>query len=155
MGQFLRMNSNGTAGPSLFSGRVGVACSRAGMNVGSVLACMEKSEASYFHYWKMEEKENNCKSHKKLLIDFSVFFSNTGQCIYKLTVGVEEHGLPTPPLQGQGSAFPKHCRPALLTNFGRMWSTFSSNEDIQHLAESIQNFTGWYPLLNKAICSIK
>lgn len=72
-----------------------MACSWAGMTEGSVLACMEKSEASYFHHWKMEEKENNCKSHKKLLIDFNVFFSNTGQGIYEL-VGVEQRGLPTP-----------------------------------------------------------
>lgn len=122
-----------------------MACSQAGMNGGSVLACMEKSEASYFHHWKMEKKKNNCKSHKKLLMDLSVFFSKTGQCIYEFAVGVEERGLPTPLLRGQGSAFSKHCPPASLTNFGRMRSTFSSNEDIQHLAESIQHFTGWYP----------
>lgn len=84
-----------------------------------------------------------------------VFFTNTGQCIYELTVGVEEHGLSIPPLRGQKSDFCKHCPPALLTNFGRMWSAFSSNEGIHHLAENIQHFTGWYPLLNKDICFIK
>lgn len=103
---------------------------------------MEKPEASYFHHWKKEENENNCKSYENLSIDISVFFSNTGQCIHKLAVGVEEQGLPTPHLWGQGTAFSKHCLPALLTNFGRMWSTFSGNEDIQHLAESIQHCTG-------------
>lgn len=70
----------------------------AGMNGGSVLACMEKPEASYFHHWKMGEKENNCKSYENLSTDTSVFFSSTGQCIHKLAVGVEEQGLPTPPL---------------------------------------------------------
>jgi len=120
-----------------------------------MLAFMEKSEARYFHHWKMEEKENNCKSHKKLLIDFNVLFSNTGQRIYELTVGAGEHGLSSPPSRGQGSAFSKHCPPALLTRFGRIWSTFSGNEGIQNLAESIQHFTGWYPLLNKDISSIK
>lgn len=70
----------------------------AGMNGGSVPACMEKPEANYFHHWKTEENENNCKTYENLSIDISVFFGNTGQCIHKLAVGVEEQGLPTPPL---------------------------------------------------------
>lgn len=29
---------------------------------------------------------------------FILVFTSTGQCIYELAAGVEEHGLPTPPL---------------------------------------------------------